>query len=244
MDIEHRATAREALVAAFPGCEQGRVDAALSQLSLRSLGAGDILIQADETGRCAYLLLRGVLQVYGHDPDQRLVPIARLETPGRLFGEQALLPGRRHRNASVTALQQSQVAELPIEAFQVLLEGDPQTRERLQRQGLSELRDHAQLVLAEAVLFSFGESGVRLSDHHEVGHEFLEFWRAEQKKGREPQAERSWVVPPMSGSLNVLYQEPFENQALKPAYLPQDPVWMNKRDRNAERGVQRCPFSG
>jgi len=144
MDVEHRAIAREALVAAFPGCDQVKIDTALSQLSLRSLGAGDILIQADETGRCAYLLLRGALQVYGNDPDQRLVPIARLETPGRLFGEQSLLPGRRHRNASVTALQPSQVAELPIEAFQALLEGDPQTRERLQRQGLSELRDRLQ----------------------------------------------------------------------------------------------------
>ena len=104
-------------------------------------------------------------------------------------------------------------------------------------------RDHAQLILAEAVLYSFAEAGVRLSDHHEVGHEFLEFCRAEQKQGREPQAEWSWVVPPMSGSLNVLYQEPFENQAFKPAYIPQDPVWEDKCEADKDRFTTRCPFS-
>ncbi|MFM7267395.1 MAG: nitric oxide synthase oxygenase [Cyanobium sp.] len=86
-------------------------------------------------------------------------------------------------------------------------------------------RDHAQLLLAEAVLYSFDQAGVKISDHHTIGHEFLEFCRAEQSQGREPQAEWSWVVPPMAGSLNVLYQEPFSNQAFKPAFLMQAPAW-------------------
>ena len=85
--------------------------------------------------------------------------------------------------------------------------------------------DQAQLLLAEAVLHSFDEAGVKISDHHTIGHEFLEFCRAEQSQGREPQAEWSWVVPPMGGSLNPLYQEPFDNRAFKPAYVPQPPIW-------------------
>lgn len=144
MASNFQAIAHQSLIAAFPGCNRERVEAALKRLSHRSVVAGEVLIQKDETGRCAFLLLGGILQVYGNDQDNHLVPIARLDTPGRLFGEQALLPGRRYRNTYVTALQTSQVAELPIEVFQDLLEGDPETRERLQRQGLNELRDRLQ----------------------------------------------------------------------------------------------------
>jgi nitric-oxide synthase len=113
-------------------------------------------------------------------------------------------------------------------------------------------RDHAQLMLAEAVLYSFDQARVRISDHHGVGHEFLEFCRSEQSQGREPQAEWSWVVPPMSGSLNVLYQEPFENRAFKPAFVPQPPAWQQPAgsgatdDGSARRAAAepaRCPFS-
>ena len=104
-------------------------------------------------------------------------------------------------------------------------------------------RDHAQLVLAEAVLYSFDQAGVRLADHHAIGHEFLEFCRSEQELGRDPQAEWSWVVPPMSGSLNVLYQEPFNNRAFKPAYVPQPPIWEQPQQRGSQGTTQRCPFS-
>ncbi|MFM8604174.1 MAG: nitric oxide synthase oxygenase, partial [Cyanobium sp.] len=115
-------------------------------------------------------------------------------------------------------------------------------------------RDHAQLVLAEAVLHSFDQAGVKISDHHAVGHEFLEFCRAEQSQGREPQAEWSWVVPPMAGSLNVLYQEPFSNRAFKPAFVIQPPVWQvaspgprpsasGSPEAAVPKGGSRCPFS-
>ena len=117
-------------------------------------------------------------------------------------------------------------------------------------------RDQAQLLLAEAVLHSFDEAGVKISDHHAIGHEFLEFCRSEQSQGREPQAEWSWVVPPMAGSLNVLYQEPFDNQAFKPAFVPQEPVWQQPTNwqqpgaaaagdpSGAQPSPGRCPFSG
>ena len=112
-------------------------------------------------------------------------------------------------------------------------------------------RDHAQLVLAEAVLYSFDQRGVKMSDHHTIGHEFLTFCQQELSVGREPQAEWSWVVPPMSGSLNVLYQEPFENKAYKPAYVPQPPAWSTaSRSPSAptastpvDEPPRRCPFS-
>jgi nitric-oxide synthase len=144
LNLDQQVIALDALIAAFPGCKRARVEAAVERLNQRSLEAGEVLIQGDEPGRCAYLLLEGSLQVYGYDQDKRLVPIARLDTPGRLFGEQALLPGRRYRNATVTVLQATRVAEVSLETFQDLLEGDPKTRERLQRQGLSELSERLQ----------------------------------------------------------------------------------------------------
>ena len=106
-------------------------------------------------------------------------------------------------------------------------------------------RDQAQLLLAEAVLHSFDQAGVKISDHHTIGHEFLEFCRAEQSQGREPEAEWGWVVPPMGGSLNVLYQEPFSNRAFKPAFVMQPPVWQREAPGSGTAAAPaRCPFSG
>jgi len=109
-------------------------------------------------------------------------------------------------------------------------------------------RDQAQLLLAEAVLYSFDQAGVKISDHHSIGQEFLDFCRAEQSQGREPQAEWSWVVPPMAGSLNVLYQEPFSNQAFKPAFVVQPPAWQPSQAPAGSPPVSRfeapAPASG
>lgn len=86
-------------------------------------------------------------------------------------------------------------------------------------------RDKALLVLNEAVLHSFDRDAVKISDHHAIGHEFLEFCRNEQKAGREPYGKWMWLVPPVSSSTSVLYQEPFRDVAIKPAFRYQKPVW-------------------
>lgn len=86
-------------------------------------------------------------------------------------------------------------------------------------------RDKALLLLVEAVLHSFDKAGVRIADHHAVGHEFLEFCRSEQAAGREPYGRWMWLVPPVSASTSVLYREPFKDVLIKPAYRHQPPVW-------------------
>jgi len=86
-------------------------------------------------------------------------------------------------------------------------------------------RDKALLLLVEAVLRSFDKAGVRIADHHAVGHEFLEFCRNEQAAGREPYGRWMWLVPPVSASTSVLYREPFQDVSIKPAYRHQRPVW-------------------
>ena len=77
-------------------------------------------------------------------PGHQLVPICTLDTPGRLLGEQALLPGHRHRNATVVALEQSLIVELPPQVFEQLLNADPNAQARLQSQSLDELRERLQ----------------------------------------------------------------------------------------------------
>jgi nitric-oxide synthase len=86
-------------------------------------------------------------------------------------------------------------------------------------------RDKALLLLNEALLHSFDRDGVKISDHHSIGHEFLEFCRNEQKAGREPYGKWMWLVPPVSSSTSVLYQEPFRDAAIKPAFRYQRAAW-------------------
>jgi nitric-oxide synthase len=74
------------------------------------------------------------------------------------------------------------------------------------------------------VLHSFDRAGVRIADHHAVGHEFLEFCRNEQAAGREPHGRWMWLVPPVSASTSVLYREPFKDMSIKPAYRYQQPA--------------------
>ncbi len=89
-------------------------------------------------------------------------------------------------------------------------------------------RDKALIMINEALIQSFDRARVKLSDHHTIGHEFLEFCRSEQRAGREPYGNWTWLVPPVSASTSVLYQEPFENRAFKPAYVPQSPAWKSR----------------
>lgn len=104
----------------------------------------------------------------------------------------------------------------------------PQVAERMGldiSQERSLWRDKAMIAINEAVLQSFDRDGVKMSDHHSVGHEFLEFCRNEQKAGREPYGKWMWLVPPVSSSTSVLYQEPFKDIAIKPAFRYQKAVW-------------------
>lgn len=89
-------------------------------------------------------------------------------------------------------------------------------------------RDKAMVVINEAVLHSFDRDGVKISDHHAIGHEFLEFCRNEQKAQREPFGKWMWLVPPSASSASVLYQEPFRDVGVKPAFRYQKPVWSGR----------------
>ena len=98
-------------------------------------------------------------------------------------------------------------------------------------------RDHALLVLNEAVLQSFERDGVRLVDHHQATAEFENFCSAEQRRGREVSADWSWIVPPLAGSSTPVFHRSYSMQAELPALLLQVPPWETARGRRLLDGA-------
>ena len=72
----------------------------------------DSIIEEDEIGDCMYIILEGAVDVRIKAVGGREITIATLKA-GEFFGEQALLPGATgKRNASVRALQSSQLFKI------------------------------------------------------------------------------------------------------------------------------------
>jgi nitric-oxide synthase len=92
-------------------------------------------------------------------------------------------------------------------------------------------KDHALVVLNEAVLSAFDSEGVRISDHHGVSDEFLKFCKQEAKSGREAAAEWSWIVPPISGSATPVFHRNYKQETVYPNFLLQVPAWKTARGK-------------
>ena len=92
-------------------------------------------------------------------------------------------------------------------------------------------KDHALLTLNEAVLWSFNEDGVRIVDHHTASKEFSSFCDNERKKSREPSADWSWIVPPMSSSTTSVFHNYYEINLSLPNYLLQKEPWTTNKGK-------------
>lgn len=99
-------------------------------------------------------------------------------------------------------------------------------------------KDHALLVLNEAVLYSFEKAGVQIVDHHSASEQFMKFVKLEQKNDREVTADWSWIVPPMaSASLEVFHKE-WNNQVKSPNFYYKAPHLLAE----AQTQKSKCPF--
>jgi nitric-oxide synthase len=83
-------------------------------------------------------------------------------------------------------------------------------------------RDRALVELNRAVLHSFEQSGVKISDHHTESQRFLSHMRNEAKAGRPVPADWTWIVPPISGGLSPLFHRYYEEMDLRPAFYLDD----------------------
>ena len=93
--------------------------------------------------------------------------------------------------------------------------------------GRSQLwRDRSLLILNEAVLYSFEEAGVRITDHHTASQNFLKFLETESSAGRCPAADWSWIVPPISGAATGVFHQSMRNHPVLPNFLPSKKPWV------------------
>ncbi|WP_460954383.1 nitric oxide synthase oxygenase [Parasphingorhabdus pacifica] len=77
-------------------------------------------------------------------------------------------------------------------------------------------RDRALVELNRAVLYSFAEDGVTITDHHTESRRFVAHLQREEAAGRTCPVDRSWIVPPMSGSQTPVFHHHYEEVEQRP----------------------------
>jgi len=92
-------------------------------------------------------------------------------------------------------------------------------------QNMTLWKDSALVELNIAVLHSYKKHGVRMVDHHTLTDSFMRFVENERSCGRPVQADRDYIVPPISPSTTPVFLEYPENRKLKPNYFYQPDPW-------------------
>ncbi len=82
-------------------------------------------------------------------------------------------------------------------------------------------RDRALVELNLAVLHSFQQTGVTMSDHHTESARFLSHVEREERHGRRVPADWTWIVPPLSGSATPVFHRYYDppDERLRPAFV-------------------------
>ncbi|MEI6713986.1 MAG: nitric oxide synthase oxygenase [Verrucomicrobiota bacterium] len=82
-------------------------------------------------------------------------------------------------------------------------------------------RDRALLELNRAVLFSYGEAGVRIIDHHTAGQLHVSFEEEERALGRPVTGRWDWLVPPLSGATSPIWVRSYDPTEYSPNFYYQ-----------------------
>ncbi len=72
-------------------------------------------------------------------------------------------------------------------------------------------KDRAMTELNLAVLHSFADSGVTITDHHTESARFLKHVELEERQGRRCPADWSWIVPPATSSATPVFHRYYED---------------------------------
>ncbi|ACO46249.1 putative Nitric-oxide synthase [Deinococcus deserti VCD115] len=97
-------------------------------------------------------------------------------------------------------------------------------------------QDRALVELNVAVLHSFDQAGVRISDHHAVTRQFERFAAEEARAGRRVRGRWSWLIPPLSPATTPVWSRQYLDQEITPNFVRQTPAW------TTPRSAARCPM--
>eukprot|EP00794_Sanderia_malayensis_P014272 gene14272-15759_t len=86
-------------------------------------------------------------------------------------------------------------------------------------------KDKAVTELNYAVLHSFTEAKVTMTDHHTASETFIKHMENEQRSRGGCPADWVWIVPPSSGSTTEVFHQEMLNYVLKPSYDYQPDAW-------------------
>src|SRR5262245_26089980 len=78
--------------------------------------ASALIFREGEAGDCAYVVVRGLVQVFAHDRNGDEIILAELKELAHV-GEQSLLPGPGRRNASLRACEDTTLLRIPKVEF-------------------------------------------------------------------------------------------------------------------------------
>jgi nitric-oxide synthase len=99
-------------------------------------------------------------------------------------------------------------------------------------------KDKALIVLNEAVLFSYENKNVRMTDHHTASEHYMVFDKQETEAGRKATADWSWIVPPVSGGTTAVFHKEMSNEIQLPNFFSQSKTWQ----KTSLNSVSKCPF--
>ncbi|QWF84121.1 nitric oxide synthase oxygenase [Amycolatopsis sp. CA-230715] len=97
-------------------------------------------------------------------------------------------------------------------------------------------RDRAAVEINRAVLHSYAEDGVTITDHHTESHRFLAHVAKEGRAGRGCPADWSWIVPPMSGGLTPVFHRYYDDPETTGPQFVLDPESVQR----GQHGGPRC----
>ncbi|GAA0583226.1 nitric oxide synthase oxygenase [Kribbella sandramycini] len=80
-------------------------------------------------------------------------------------------------------------------------------------------RDRALVELNRAVLHSYRQNGVSITDHHTESRRFLIHLEREQRAGRRCPADWSWIVPPLSGAQTPVFHRYYDTDVQRPNFF-------------------------
>jgi nitric-oxide synthase len=98
-------------------------------------------------------------------------------------------------------------------------------------------RDRALVELNRAVLHSFAQAGVKMSDHHTEAARFLEHVRREEQAGREVPADWSWIVPPISGAATPVFHRYYHEADQRPNFYLDEEARLLARSGRPRAGL-------